>query len=279
MYLVDSLACSQPNSATPMPSSAVTSQDAYIAAVGSKFVNGNASLNALINALGGDAVPTGAGDAGIPTTGVFPWFGIPSRNGGGGIPLSIGPGGGGPLVFTAASTRCAAPPTVLPLATVFPNPAVRAPIAAPPPARPSPVPVVTPARPSSPVVAIPDPSGCSAANVCAGLRDGCFLSSQVSSAQLLACAQAGWGGNRNLYPAVLARGGAAGGQYLGTPQPNPPQYSGSGMGLFDSGMDFTGWGVPEYALAGLGLYAAYQVLFNVKREKRRRSVMRRMDFK
>lgn len=287
MYFADSLACSQPNSATPMSAAQIAAQARRVAAVGSKFDTGNQTLNALINALGGDAVPSGAGDAGIPTTGVFPWFGIPSRNGGGGVPLSIGPGGGGPLAFTAATPTCSAPPKVLPLATVFPIPA-----AAPVPMALPPAPVVRAAPPVSAPAAPdtrPDPGDCSPANICAGLRDGCYLSSQVSSQQLLACAKAGWVGNRNLYPWLLARGGAGGGAFFGTPQPNPPQYSGSGMGFFDSGLfDTSSWGLTEYAIVGLGGYALFQTLASMvsggtrarkySQVKKRRALVQRVQF-
>jgi len=37
-----------------------------------------------------------------------------------------------------------------------------------------------------------------------------------------------------------------------------------GMGLFDTGMDTSGWGLPEYAAIGIGLYVLSSVLFTTK---------------
>ena len=59
--------------------------------------------------------------------------------------------------------------------------------------------------------------------------NGCVLPSQVSPQQLQICSQAGYAGNRSLFPAIAAAGGAGGGAYFGTPEPNPPPYTGSGM--------------------------------------------------
>lgn len=38
-----------------------------------------------------------------------------------------------------------------------------------------------------------------------------------------------------------------------------------GMGLFDSGLDLTQWGVPEWSIAGLGLYTLFKLLGDTKR--------------
>jgi hypothetical protein len=38
-----------------------------------------------------------------------------------------------------------------------------------------------------------------------------------------------------------------------------------GMGLFESGMDFTTWGVGEWAIVGVGLYAGLSLLGDTKR--------------
>jgi hypothetical protein len=40
---------------------------------------------------------------------------------------------------------------------------------------------------------------------------------------------------------------------------------GCGLGLFDSGMDFTTWGWPEWAIVGTGVYAALSLLGDSKR--------------
>ena len=96
---------------------------------------------------------------------------------------------------------------------------------------PAPSPLTT-----NPVVAVPviSASGtpaadCETGNVCVDIRNGCVLSTQVTTAQLLACAAAGYVGNLNRYPAIAAAGGARGGAFLGAPLPAPPQYN-IGMG-------------------------------------------------
>ena len=38
-----------------------------------------------------------------------------------------------------------------------------------------------------------------------------------------------------------------------------------GMGLFDSGMDFTSWGWPEWATVGMGLYTLFSFVGDTKR--------------
>lgn len=42
-----------------------------------------------------------------------------------------------------------------------------------------------------------------------------------------------------------------------------------GLGLFDSGLDFSGWGMPEFAIAGLGAYMVLSTVFTTKRAARR----------
>jgi len=37
-----------------------------------------------------------------------------------------------------------------------------------------------------------------------------------------------------------------------------------GMGLFDSGMDPSGWGLPEWAIVIVGGYAAFSMLFTTR---------------
>jgi hypothetical protein len=37
------------------------------------------------------------------------------------------------------------------------------------------------------------------------------------------------------------------------------------MGLFDSGMDFTTWGAPEWAIVAVGVYAGLSLLGDTKR--------------
>jgi hypothetical protein len=101
MYYKSSMACSEPNSQTPMTAAAVAAQDAFIAQVGSDFVNGDNALSALINALGGNTVNAQTGDAGIPTVGV-PYFnpstGAMLGGSAGAItPVAVGSTGGAPV--------------------------------------------------------------------------------------------------------------------------------------------------------------------------------------
>ena len=69
MYLTSDGACSLRNSQTPLPPSEIAAQDAYIAAVGNDFVNGDQTLEDLIEQLGGNPVSNPLGNAGIPTVG------------------------------------------------------------------------------------------------------------------------------------------------------------------------------------------------------------------
>ena len=75
----------------------------------------------------------------------------------------------------------------------------------------NPTPLTT--TPIQPILPIP-PAGASApkpdcrtGNLCVDIRNGCILSSSVTPAQLLACAQSGVVGNYNLFPAIAAQGG------------------------------------------------------------------------
>lgn len=40
---------------------------------------------------------------------------------------------------------------------------------------------------------------------------------------------------------------------------------GSGFGLFETGIDFSGWSWPEYLIAGVGVYAVLSMVFTTKR--------------
>lgn len=42
-----------------------------------------------------------------------------------------------------------------------------------------------------------------------------------------------------------------------------------GLGLFDTGLDFTGWGLPEFGIVGLGIYMLLSTLSTTKRGARR----------
>jgi hypothetical protein len=42
-----------------------------------------------------------------------------------------------------------------------------------------------------------------------------------------------------------------------------------GLGLFDSGMDFSQWGMPEFVIVALGGYVLLSTMFTTKRAARR----------
>ena len=73
MFIQSSEQCSMPNSETPMSQAAINAQNAFIAAVGTAFNQGDDALDDLITQLGGN-VPsndTTSGAAGVPTTGTL----------------------------------------------------------------------------------------------------------------------------------------------------------------------------------------------------------------
>ena len=252
-----------------MPQSAIDRQNAWRAAMELYFSSGNAAMNDLVQALGGNPVAglaPGQGDAGVPTSGVpFIANGVPIVIPG---PAAAPPSAWNPKTFLPArglrrgggdggkggapSAPCVYP-TVLPLVTVFPVPAVAA---APPPAA-APRPVVIPTPAVAAPKPCPDPAECAPtpANVCRNLRNGCYNTSQLSPAQVLACSQAGWAGNLNLYPCTLAKGGWSGGQFIGDVNLSPAPYQGAGVGdLTTQPGAGVFWG--SVGLALFGLYAA-----------------------
>ncbi len=202
MYVSDSAACSLPNSATPMPQSAIDAQNAYMAARGQAFTKGNDALNGLLVALGGNPIGSPQGNAGVPTSGgafnpfaVTP-FPLPAANPvtSGGAGAGSGAGGG--------SVSCV--PELIELVTVVPVPTVVTPtrtyIPAPTPAPgPAPVPQVVPTQKPTPAAAAApcvDPPECAPTpeNICRLITEGCVSTNQVSKAQVLACAWSGWTG-------------------------------------------------------------------------------------
>ena len=273
MFIQSSEQCSMPNSETPMSQAAINAQNAFIAAVGTAFDQGDDALDDLITQLGGN-VPsndTTSGAAGVPTTGTLdtdlagvpvvptspnapstptvPVLSVPSSWAWAPSPASpiMLPGGGAgyrapkgeqwqgnrrrytnrsgarstnPGYSNAAPAGC---PTIIPLVTTIPVPTVVP--ASPAPSAPS-APSTPPAVSSAPAAPLPD---CRTGNYCLDVMNGCVLPSQVSPQQLQICSQAGYAGNRSLFPAIAAAGGAGGGAYFGTPEPNPPPYTGSGM--------------------------------------------------
>lgn len=273
MFIQSSEQCSMPNSETPMSQAAINAQNAFIAAVGTAFNQGDDALDDLITQLGGN-VPsndTTSGAAGVPTTGTLdtdlagvpvvptspnapatptvPVLSVPSSWAWAPSPASpiMLPGGGAgyrapkgeqwqgnrrrytnrsgarstnPGYSNAAPAGC---PTIIPLVTTILVPTVVP--ASPAPSAPS-APSTPPAVSSAPAAPLPD---CRTGNYCLDIMNGCVLPSQVSPQQLQICSQAGYAGNRSLFPAIAAAGGAGGGAYFGTPEPNPPPYTGSGM--------------------------------------------------
>jgi hypothetical protein len=93
------------------------------------------------------------------------------------------------------------PPVVQPVTAAFsytpaPIPLTTTPLVVPPP---------IPAPPAPTPAQVRD---CRTGNLCKDIQSGCVLTSSVSPAQLLACAQSpGNVGNYNLYPAIAAQGG------------------------------------------------------------------------
>lgn len=71
--------------------------------------------------------------------------------------------------------------------------------------------------------ACPPQSACMTGNICLDLKRGCVSSSQLTSDQLLACAEAGYTGMENYFPCVIANLPNPAPQF-GTPLPNPPPY-------------------------------------------------------
>lgn len=68
MYVTSDMACSMPNSATPMSQARVTAQDNRIARIGSKFTSGNAILSNLVQQLGGIGIGNPPGTTPRTTT-------------------------------------------------------------------------------------------------------------------------------------------------------------------------------------------------------------------
>lgn len=73
---------------------------------------------------------------------------------------------------------------------------------------PAPIPLTTtPLVVPTPIPAPVPAKDCRTGDLCKDIQSGCVLSSSVSPAVLLACAQSGAVGNYNLYPAIAAAGG------------------------------------------------------------------------
>lgn len=68
MYVTSDMACSMPNSATPMSQARITAQNNRVARVGSKFTSGNAILSNLVQQLGGIGIGNPPGTTPRTTT-------------------------------------------------------------------------------------------------------------------------------------------------------------------------------------------------------------------
>lgn len=293
MYVIGSEQCSMPNSESPISQQAIDQENAFLVSANTAMDDGNIALNSLLSALGGNpAGDTVSGAQGVPTTGtldtssagipVVPQPGsapnmalLPNINDAGfwawaNSPLPTHITGGarrmrgknaaryGNQPAQQDQTPPSGCPIVVPLVTAIPIPATPAV------SMPAPAPAAAPTPGAAP---LPD---CRTGNICLDIMNGCVLSSQVDPAQLLACSQAGYAGNRNLYPAIAAAGGAGGGAYMGFPDPDPLPYS-PGMSGFGQDAQSANASVFssafEYALSGIIAVAA-TALF-VKMSKKR----------
>lgn len=264
MYVIGSEQCNLPNSESPITQQMIAAENAFGNSVGSAFVEGDATLNNLITALGGNpGGDTVSGAAGVPTTGtvstaaastpvvsqptstpstaILPSINDPSfwawgsspPSAGHAVPSRVVRGGrrqAGKNAARYGNVPAQTPqnqnppsgcPVVVPLVTAIPIPQT----------------ATTPA--ATPAAAAPaaTPAGtCPTGNICLDLMNGCILSSQVDPRQLQACSAAGYVGNKNLFPAIAAKGGADNGAYQGFPDPNPTPYTPgmSGFGQDDS---------------------------------------------
>jgi hypothetical protein len=295
MFVQSTQACSMPNSESPMSQQAIDDQNAFIASVGTAFDAGDDAINALIQSLGGNpAGDTVSGASGVPTTGTLDTStaGIPV------VPSASTPVAMLPSITDPSSWAWApspAPPIMLPgggsgyraqhgetwnanrrryrnvsKAQQNMNVPSNCPIVVPlvttiaiPVSSPAPTPVAPAPTPAAPATPLPD---CRTGNWCIDIRNGCVLSSQVSPQQLQACSEAGYAGNLNLFPAIAAAGGAGGGQFFGTPQPNPPPYTpgmsglgqdtsaqSSNAGIFSSSIEYVISGVVAAMVLGIML--------------------------
>jgi hypothetical protein len=278
MYVIGSEQCSMPNSESPISQQAIDQETAFLTSANTAMDDGNIALNSLLEALGGNpAGDTVSGAQGVPTTGtldtsspgipvvpqppnapnmaMLPDVNDPNFWGWGDSPVPSRVTSGarrmrgknaaryGNVPVQQDQTPPSGCPVVVPLVTAIPLPSV-SPVtpaaAAPPPAPPASTPV----------------ADCRTGNWCLDIMNGCVLSSQVDIQQLQACSAAGYAGNRNLYPAIAAKGGAGNGASFGTPDPNPAPYS-PGMSGFgqDTSAQASNAGIFssafEYAISGL----------------------------
>jgi hypothetical protein len=65
-------------------------------------------------------------------------------------------------------------------------------------------------------------------------------------------------------PILLTPGGGLSGCHCGGTCGGCGGHS-HGMGLFDTGLDLTGWGVAEYSVVGIGLYTLFKIIGDTRR--------------
>ena len=196
--------CALPSAVTPINADSLAN---YPTVIGAAMSYGYDSFKEIIEKLGG--VWPGSSAWGDTAAGGGSSSGTGTRGAG-----VLGPGKSqscGGVVLQEYPGSYMPPAPVL----VAPPPAA---VLTPPQARAVTQPAPAPAIPAS------DPPICmniNAETVCEAAQRGCFAAGQVDQAQLMACASAGWQGNRNEFPYVVARGGANGGARVGLLNRNP----------------------------------------------------------
>lgn len=277
MLLRDTLACSVPNSSTPVSAAFLefmANRNAAASALeGRQFADWLAMLDrspASFEGVGMDWRNFAWPNPGIQTLNLTPgagngvydprWgyggAGGPGGAGGGAGGAGGGAGGGGGSPFGSAAVCSPTfedapeviemgggpgwpdnPPPVL--VTVPMNP----PVLRPPAPGPVPVAPVAPVAPA-PAPGRPAPTG----RICDDLRAGAVLQSQVSTEQLWACAQAGYQGAGPSGLDVTAAGAGGRLPYLGTPDPSPAPAGGMGAAPDNTALELL---FAAGALAGL----------------------------
>lgn len=248
------IACGMPNSTTPVTGPIYRDWNG----VGQTMAQGAAGLRDLVESLGGvwpGADGSLSGRYGQPAPGAgggrengrSPSSGLPDGRASSLLPAACG---SVLLAPSPGSYRPPAPPLAQPIARVV-SPRVARKIE------------------QAPTLPLPQSKGATicdqitAANVCEAAVRGCFAAGQVEPLQLAACAASGWQGNRNEFPALIASGGAGGGQHVGLIAPYPRMPNGAlGPGIV-SVNDSAASSVREMAAGvGLGQYNPFEAAGN-----------------
>ena len=233
-YVPQMLACTVPNSATPVAAAAIAAAQANAAAQDAQVNQALSDWMALIDRSPADFTALNMPPAEfVQPQSAAQLLNLPGAN-------SATPGGPGDPRATAASIAAfraskfcrvnpAAAPTISPIMGGFVTPPVMVPLTTPPlgPPPSPPAPVLAPSAPR------PTQAQCRTGNICADLQSGCVLASQVDPQQVMLCALRGWSGNRNLYPWIASTPGLP---YLGMVDPNPPYVGGGGPPAGMSGL-------------------------------------------